>query len=96
MLRWHSDVFSSNEEGEKIFFDIREKLKSIPHPYCGWRSIPNQNLDTIYINKYGLRSPDFDISTNKKDICFLVGGSVAWVTELLTTNLFLHTKFKNI
>ena len=34
-------------------FDIREKLKSIPHPYCGWRSIPNQNFSTIQINKHG-------------------------------------------
>ena len=79
MLRWHSDVFPNLEIAEKIFLDIKTKLKTTPHPYCGWRSTPNQKYDTISINKFGLRSPDIDIANiNKKNYCMLLGGSVAW------------------
>jgi len=78
LLRWHSDVFATKELGEKIYYDIRTNCKSSIHPFCGWRSVPNQNLDTLSINRHGLRSPDFDTSTNKKDVCVVLGGSVAW------------------
>jgi len=78
LLRWHSDVFFNKEQGEKIYKDIRYNFKSSPHPFCGWRGVPNQNLDTLQINRYGLRSSDFEFSSNKKDICVLLGGSVAW------------------
>jgi hypothetical protein len=78
MFRWYSDVFPNLELAEKIFLDIKTKLKTTPHPYCGWRSTPNQKYDTISINKFGLRSPDIDITDKKKNYCLLFGGSVAW------------------
>jgi hypothetical protein len=77
MFRWYSDVFPNLDLAEKIFLDIKTKLKTTPHPYCGWRSTPNQKYDTIFINKFGLRSPDIDI-LDKKSYCLLFGGSVAW------------------
>ncbi len=77
MLRWDSDAFESQEISEKIYLDIKTKLETIPHPYCGWRSIPNQKYETISINKHGLRSPDIDIE-NEKNYCLFFGGSVAW------------------
>lgn len=79
MFRWYSDVFPNLEVAEKIFLDIKTRLKTTPHPYCGWRSTPNQKYDTISINKFGLRSPDIDIANiKKKNYCMLLGGSVAW------------------
>ena len=78
MMRWYSDVFPNLELAEKIFLDIKTKLKTIPHPYCGWRSAPNQEYETISINKFGLRSPNMDIDNSKKEYCILLGGSVAW------------------
>ena len=78
MLRWYSDVFSSLESAEIIFKDIKENLKTTPHPYCGWRSTPNQNYNSIFINKFGLRSPEIDFDINRRDICIILGGSVAW------------------
>jgi hypothetical protein len=78
MLRWYSDVFANLDVAEKIFLDIKTKLKTTPHPYCGWRSTPNQKYDTIFINKYGLRSPEIDIADSQKNYCILLGGSVAW------------------
>ena len=78
MLRWYSDVFPNLETAEKIFLDIKTKLKTTPHPYCGWRSTPNQQYDTIFINKFGLRSPNIEIDNLKKNYCLLFGGSVAW------------------
>lgn len=79
MLRWYSDAFPSFDVAEKIFLDIKTKLKTTPHPYCGWRSSPNQNYETIYINKFGLRSPDIDVANfKKKNYCMILGGSVAW------------------
>ncbi len=79
MLRWYSDVFPNLVVAEKIFLDIKTKLKTTPHPYCGWRSTPNQNYDTIFINQFGLRSPEIDILENRnKNYCMVFGGSVAW------------------
>ena len=79
MLRRYSDAFPSFDVAEKIFLDIKTKLKTTPHPYCGWRSSPNQNYETIYINKFGLRSPDIDVANfKKKNYCMILGGSVAW------------------
>ncbi len=78
MLRWYSDVFPNLETAETIFLDIKTKLKTTPHPYCGWRSTPNQEYETISINKFGLRSPNIEIDNSKKDYCLLIGGSVAW------------------
>lgn len=78
MLRWYSDVFPDLETAETIFKDLKENLKTTFHPYCGWRSYPNQNYKTIYINKFGLRSPEIDLSKNTRDLCMFLGGSVAW------------------
>ena len=49
--RWNSDAFESKDIAMKIFNDVKKKLKTSPHPYCGWRSIPNQKLETIEINE---------------------------------------------
>lgn len=78
MFRWYSDVFSNLELSEKIFKDIKENLKTTPHPFCGWRSTPNQKYETITINKNGLRSPDIDYNDENKNYCIFLGGSVAW------------------
>ena len=79
MLRWYSDVFPNTSTAEKIFLDIKTKLKTTPHPYCGWRSTPNQKYETIFINKFGLRSPNIDVERdNNKNYCMVLGGSVAW------------------
>ena len=79
MFRWYSDVFPNLDIAEKIFLDIKTKLKTTPHPYCGWRSTPNQKYDTIFINKFGLRSPEINMLENKKkNYCMVLGGSVAW------------------
>ena len=75
--RWHSDAFSDRETALQIFEDVKKKLKIIPNPYTGWRSAPNQNLKTIFINENGLRSKSFK-DLKYKDNCFLLGGSVAW------------------
>ena len=98
LLRWHSDVFLNKEQGEKIYRDIRKNFKTSPHPFCGWRGFPNQNLDTIITNRYGLRSPDFDFNQNKKKICILLGGSLAWgygATKNENTPAFLIKEYLN-
>ena len=56
--RWESDIFENKEIRDKIFDDVKNKLEVIPHPYTGWRSRPNQKLNTISINKNGLRNAD--------------------------------------
>ena len=75
--RWHSDAFLDRKTALQIFEDVKKKLKIIPNPYTGWRSAPNQNLKTIFINENGLRSKNFK-DLKFKDNCFLLGGSVAW------------------
>ena len=77
MGRWKSDAFENEELANKIFYDVKKYLKTMPHPFCSWRSIPNQKLSTIEINENGLRSPSLK---NIKDSnnCMLLGGSVAW------------------
>ena len=54
--RWESDAFKNKEIAKKIANDVKTKLKILPHSFSGWRSEPNQNLDTIKINENGLRS----------------------------------------
>jgi hypothetical protein len=75
--RWESDIFESKEIRDKIFDDVKNKLEVIPHPYTGWRSRPNQKLNTISINKNGLRNADIKQDKTIKN-CFILGGSVAW------------------
>ena len=76
--RWDSDVFENKEISKLIFDDVKNKLKYMPHPFHGWRSIPNQKYDTVFINEHGLRNKSFkDFDKNKKN-CILLGGSVAW------------------
>ena len=76
--RWDSDVFPNKEIAKVIYNDIKNKLKVMPHPFHGWRSIPNQEYDTIFINEHGLRNKNFkELDKNKKN-CILLGGSVAW------------------
>ena len=73
--RWHSDAFTNQEIAKSIFLDVKKNLKVMPHPFHGWRSVPNQSLKTISINEHGLR----DKNINKKQMnCILLGGSVAW------------------
>jgi hypothetical protein len=77
MERWHSDAFENRQIANKIFEDLKNKLKIIPHNFNGWRSFPNQNLETILINENGLRNKSIkDLKKTKN--CLLLGGSVAW------------------
>ena len=75
--RWHSDAFKSKDIAMKIFKDITYNLIITPHPSSGWRSLPNQKLQTIQINENGLRSPSLKNLKFKKN-CLLFGGSTAW------------------
>ena len=75
--RWHSDAFESRTIAMQIFKDLKQKLKIIPHPFTGWRSLPNQKLKTIEINENGLRSKSLKNLKYKKN-AILLGGSVAW------------------
>jgi len=75
--RFDSDAFESVTIAKKINIDLKKNLKISPHPYCGWRSYPNQNLETITTNEKGLRSKSFK-NLKHKNNCFLLGGSVAW------------------
>ena len=75
--RWDSDAFKNKSLAKKIELDLKKNLIIIPHPFVGWRSAPNQSLDTIKINENGLRSK------SKSDVKFkrnaiLLGGSTAW------------------
>ena len=75
--RWNSDAFSSKEIAKKIENDLKNNLKILPHPFNGWRSEPNQNLETIKINENGLRSKSlYNLRFDKN--AFLLGGSTAW------------------
>lgn len=76
--RWDSDVFQSKEQSKIISDDLKKNLKYMPHPFHGWRSVPNQDLKTIQINEYGLRCKRFEQTNKKKRNCILLGGSVAW------------------
>ena len=75
--RWESDAFESKELAKEIFEDTKNKLTIFPHPFCGWRSLPNQNFATIKINENGLRSKSLKNLRFKKNAVIL-GGSVAW------------------
>ncbi len=76
--RWDSDVFENKEISKLIYDDVKKKLKVMPHPFHGWRSIPNQKYDTIFINEHGLRNKSFKDFDKEKKNCILLGGSVAW------------------
>ena len=76
--RWDSDVFKNKEISKIIYQDVKKKLKVMPHPFHGWRSIPNQKYDTIFINEHGLRNKSFKNLDKGKKNCMLLGGSVAW------------------
>jgi hypothetical protein len=76
--RWHSDAFDNRSIANQIFIDVKKKLKIIPHPQTGWRSYPNQMLNSISINKNGLRNEEIEILDKNLKNCFLLGGSVAW------------------
>lgn len=99
--RWHSDAFENRQIALQIYNDVKKKLKVIPHPYTGWRSLPNQKLKTIEINKNGLRYKNLDQLIFKKN-CILLGGSVAWGfgassnenTPAYKIEKFLLTKYK--
>ena len=75
--RWHSDAFENKEIAKKIFLDTKQKLRIFPHPFSGWRSFPNQNLETIKINENGLRSKSLKNLRFKKN-AIILGASVAW------------------
>lgn len=75
--RWDSDAFETKEIAKKIADDLKKKLKVLPHPLNGWRSEPNQNLDTIKINENGLRSKSLSNMRFEKN-AFILGGSTAW------------------
>ena len=75
--RWHSDAFENRAIAMKIFKDVKKNLKIMPHPFSGWRSIPNQKLQTIQINEHGLRSRSLK-KIKFKNNCLLLGGSTAW------------------
>ena len=75
--RWNSDVFPNKEIGTQIFIDIKKKLKTSPHPFSSWRSVPNQKFKTIYINENGLRSKSIK-ELKYRNNAILLGGSVAW------------------
>ncbi len=75
--RWHSDAFESRDIALQIFDDLKKKLQVIPHPFTGWRSLPNQTFKTISINENGLRSKSLNKLKYKKN-AILLGGSVAW------------------
>ncbi len=76
--RWKSDAFENTEIANKIYKDLKEKLKYSPHPVSGWRSNPNQDLETVQINNKGLRSKPLELVNPKHANCMLFGGSVAW------------------
>jgi len=75
--RWDSDVFPNKDIGTQIFIDLKKNLKTSPHPFSSWRSIPNQNLKTISINESGFRSKSLK-NLKFKNNAILLGGSVAW------------------
>ncbi len=76
--RWKSDAFETKILSQKIFQDLKLNLKYSPHPISGWRSSPNQDLETVKINSHGLRNNEFKLLEDNKDTCMLLGGSVAW------------------
>ena len=75
--RWDSDVFPNKEIGTQIFIDLKKNLKTSPHPFSSWRSVPNQKLKTISINENGFRSKSLK-NLKFKNNAILLGGSVAW------------------
>ena len=75
--RFESDAFENNTIAKQIGIDLKKNLQISPHPYCGWRSYPNQKLETITINEKGLRSKNFQDLKHENN-CILLGGSVAW------------------
>ena len=90
--RFESDAFENNTIAKQINIDLKKKLQISPHPYCGWRSYPNQKLETITINEKGLRSKNFQDLKHKNN-CILLGGSVAWGFGAVSyTHLTLPTK----
>ena len=76
--RWESDAFESHEVAKKIYLDVKKNLKYSPHPISGWRSNPDQKLETIQTNQNGLRSQDLETIDKNLECCMLLGGSVAW------------------
>ena len=86
--RWHSDAFESRDIALQIFDDLKKKLQVIPHPFTGWRSLPNQTFKTISINENGLRSKSLNKLKYKKN-AILLGGSVAgfWASSNENTSL---------
>ena len=75
--RFESDAFENSIIAKKINIDLKKNLQVSPHPYCGWRSYPNQKLETITTNEKGLRSKNFQDLKHKNN-CILLGGSTAW------------------
>ena len=73
--RWNSDAFESSDVANQIQNDLKKKLLVNPHPISGWRSIPLQNLKTVKINEFGLRSKNNQILFNQN---LIFGGSYAW------------------
>jgi lysophospholipase L1-like esterase len=76
--RWESDAFENKEVAQKIFVDLKKKLRYSPHPISGWKSDPNQKYETLEINSHGLRNKDFKLLDQNNQNCMLLGGSVAW------------------
>jgi len=77
MDRWSSDAFADQEIGKKVWRDIKGNLRYSYHPLYDWRPLPNQRLETIEINEYGLRSREISLQDNKIR-CLLIGGSFPW------------------
>ena len=89
--RWDSDAFDNKKISRIIFDDVKNKLKVMPHPFHGWRSIPNQNFQTININEYGLRNKSFkNLKKNAKN-CILLGGSQAWGFGASSNKFIINT-----
>jgi hypothetical protein len=75
--RWDSDAFKNKEVAIKISKDLKEKLRIFPHPFDGWRSEPNQKMNTLTINENGFRSKSL-LNLKFEKNAVLLGGSTAW------------------
>lgn len=75
-LRYESDAFDSPADARQVLDDLK-RLQYGPHPFHGWRALPDQSLESITINEFGLRCRSIDeISAARR--CLIMGGSTAW------------------
>jgi lysophospholipase L1-like esterase len=74
--RFTSDAFVNQDIAKQVEKDLKINLKISPHPFCSWRSYPDQKLKTIETNRHGFRSKKLNDYNGKNYM--LLGGSVAW------------------